>query len=143
MTIYKSNVSFNVHSHIHLSQQVSRYGPLHKNSCFAFEGVFKVFKAYIHGFNSVPSQINEYLTTNRFVQAKLREFKHTLVDQRMINFIESLKEVYPESKSCDYARLDMVTSNALIDAFVSIGYSRNEPIAYYQKIHDTNSNKGI
>ena len=49
-TLYGSkNVSFNIHSNVHLPDQVARFGPLNKHSSFAFEGFFKVCKDLFKG----------------------------------------------------------------------------------------------
>jgi len=49
-TLYGSkNVSFNIHSNVHLPDQVARFCPLKKHSSFAFEGFFKVFKDLFKG----------------------------------------------------------------------------------------------
>jgi hypothetical protein len=34
------NMSYNLHSHLHLSEQCFNFGPLNKLSCFAFEGFY-------------------------------------------------------------------------------------------------------
>jgi hypothetical protein len=37
-------MTFTAHAHIHLPAQVSRFGPLHKISCFVFESMIKHLK---------------------------------------------------------------------------------------------------
>lgn len=49
-TLYGVNVmTSNIHKHMHLTNIVRRYGPLHKLSCFPFEGVFKISRSMFHG----------------------------------------------------------------------------------------------
>ena len=40
----EDNLNYNLHAHLHLATQVSLFGPLHKLSCFAFEGMLKMCK---------------------------------------------------------------------------------------------------
>ena len=58
------NVSFNVHSHLHLPDQVERFGPLNKISCFAFEGFFKVCSGLFQGTRNICHQIAYNLNIN-------------------------------------------------------------------------------
>ena len=78
-TLYGShNVSFNVHSHLHLPDQVERFGPLNKLSCFPFEGVCKICSTMFHGTRNIFYQI----AFNLNVHAAL--FFNTLVQFKLI-----------------------------------------------------------
>ena len=52
-----TNLSFNLHSHLHLPDQMKMYGPLNKLSCFPFEGVFKICHNLIFGTVNIAEQI--------------------------------------------------------------------------------------
>ena len=52
-----TNSSFNLHSHLHLPDQVAIYGPLNKISCFPFEGVFKICHNLFFGTVNIAEQI--------------------------------------------------------------------------------------
>lgn len=47
----------NVHGHLHLPQQVWRFGPLNKLSCFPFENQFKMTRNCFHGTRNFEGQI--------------------------------------------------------------------------------------
>ena len=67
-TLYGSNnVSFNVHSHLHLPDQCERFGPLNKLSCFPFEVVFKICSSIFHGKRNIYYQIAFNLNVNSFI----------------------------------------------------------------------------
>ena len=67
-TLYGSqNVSFNVHCHLHLPDQVKRFGPLNKLSCFPFEGVFKICSTLFHGTRNIFYQIAFNLNVHSFI----------------------------------------------------------------------------
>jgi hypothetical protein len=45
----ESYMSFNLHAHLHLPDQVRNYGPLNKTSCFPFENMFFISQDNFHG----------------------------------------------------------------------------------------------
>ena len=52
-----SEMTFTAHAHLHLPQQVFRFGPLHKLSCFAFEGIIKHLKSVVTGPKHIGEQV--------------------------------------------------------------------------------------
>jgi hypothetical protein len=42
-------MSYNLHAHLHLPNQVLNFGPLNKYSCFTFENMFKISADKFHG----------------------------------------------------------------------------------------------
>jgi hypothetical protein len=57
MTLYgNSEMTFTVHAHLHLPNQVERFGPLNKISAFPFEGMIKHIKQYVSGTRGHANQ---------------------------------------------------------------------------------------
>ncbi len=61
----KEFMSINIHSHLHLPEQVSKYGPLNKCSCFPFENMFKMSRDLFHGTVNYESLIANNLQTKK------------------------------------------------------------------------------
>ena len=55
------NMTYNLHAHLHLVFQASKFGPINKTSSFAFEGMFKNFRDMYHGTCGFASQIAKKL----------------------------------------------------------------------------------
>ena len=49
--------TFNLHAHLHLCDQVERFGPLHKHDCFPFEGWFKNAETLHNGTSNLSGQV--------------------------------------------------------------------------------------
>lgn len=84
----EEHMSFNLHAHLHLPDQVALFGPLNKISCFSFEGVFKICKSLFNGTRGITQQIarnfniSSYLYFNgaSFTQNVVyRDLKHLLI----------------------------------------------------------------
>ena len=58
----RQHSTYNLHSHLHLPQQVLRFGPLHMVSGFPFEGFFKICHGLYHGTRAIAEQITRNLT---------------------------------------------------------------------------------
>jgi len=54
----EKELTFKLHCQLHLIKQVRNFGPLHRYSCFPFEGYFSIMKKYIHGTRGFVNQIN-------------------------------------------------------------------------------------
>ena len=84
--------TFNLHAHLHLCDQVERFGPLHKHDCFPFEGWFKNASTLHNGTFNLSKQVANNLNIkvkshyeNRYIvieKKELREFvqKHSHYD---------------------------------------------------------------
>ena len=108
------NMSYNLHIHLHLVDQVENIGPLDKSSsCMSGESCFKKCKDEFHGSTSIASQIafninlksqiKEYLTIEeiqkvenlnlRAFYTKLRTSKHSKIESAFkpsLRFSESV-----------------------------------------------------
>ncbi len=51
------NLKYNLHGHLHLPDQVSDMGPLHKTSAFAGEGAFQIYEKNFNGTVNIANQI--------------------------------------------------------------------------------------
>jgi len=51
------NMTFNLHSHLHLVKQVERHGPLTKISGFGFENMFRISRTMFKGESKILSLI--------------------------------------------------------------------------------------
>ena len=65
------NLSFNLHTLLHLPIQVKLIAPLNKLSGFAFEGVFQVCGYEFHGTTNIPEQIANRLQIKNFLAKSL------------------------------------------------------------------------
>lgn len=81
------NMLFNLHGHIHLAVQALNWGPLHKLTCFPFEGMFKIGKSCVHGTRGFANQMHEYFTMQRLLSIEMEHVKETIVDHRIANFL--------------------------------------------------------
>jgi hypothetical protein len=73
---HEKHLSFNLHAHVHLPNQVELFGPLNKISCFSFEGVFKICKNLFNGTRGISNQIANNLNISSYIyfnSAKLTE----------------------------------------------------------------------
>ncbi len=59
----EKELTFKLHCQLHLIKQVRNFGPLHRYSCFPFEGYFSIMKKYISGTRGFVNQINNNHTT--------------------------------------------------------------------------------
>ena len=50
-----------LHGHLHLIEQVKRFGPLTKCSCFAFENMFRMAREMFHDTKTFEGQIGKNL----------------------------------------------------------------------------------
>ena len=78
---------FNLHGHTHLAVQATRYGPLHKSTCFAFEGMFKISKESIHGTRNYINQVHEYLSIDRLIDFELEDLFKNSSDNRFVTYL--------------------------------------------------------
>lgn len=81
-----SEMTFTAHAHLHLPDQVARFGPLHKISCFVFEGMIKHIKQFITGTRFVGQQILRRISSEKNIKAIAQE-------------IDSSNPIYPVIKS--------------------------------------------
>jgi hypothetical protein len=56
-------LSYTLHAHSHLGEQVKKHGPLHSHTLFIFEGALHQFKNYINGTKSFLEQLTTHAVT--------------------------------------------------------------------------------
>ncbi|CAF0885152.1 unnamed protein product [Brachionus calyciflorus] len=64
------NMTYNIHSHIHLAEQVKNFGPLSKISCFPFENAFKMTRDLFFGTRNFEEQIASNLDRRKIIRNK-------------------------------------------------------------------------
>ena len=84
----KQNMQYNLHAHIHLAEQAAKWGPLHKISCFPFEGIFKIAKSSVYGFRGYANQLQEFFQLQRLILTEIKELKIKMIDERFCSLIE-------------------------------------------------------
>ena len=94
----KKSMTFNLHSHLHLPNQVEKKGPLHLINCFPFEGHFKVTKNYASGTRNVAGQIAQELEFNQAVYFRDDMINFNICRKEVRNFIQKFSQMgkYPK-----------------------------------------------
>ena len=96
-TLYgESNMRFNVHALTHLALQATRWGPLHKATCFSFEGLFKIGKECINGTRGFASQLYEFFTLERLCESEIKTVIQTSIDIKIVAFLKDFKQNYDD-----------------------------------------------
>ena len=90
---HESDMKFNIHSHLHLPQQVWRHGPLHKTSCFPFENMFRISQNLFHGTRSFDAQIAKNIMMKKQTKFRLDELAKKTTNPNIKHFIASLMPV--------------------------------------------------
>ena len=82
----EKNLTFNLHAHFHLCDQVERFGPLHKHDCFPFEGWFKMCDTLHNG----TSNLSEQVANNLNIKVKAHfESKDIIINKKELReFVE-------------------------------------------------------
>jgi hypothetical protein len=80
-------MTYKLHAHNHFINQVKRFGPLHKISCFPFEGMFKICADLYHGTRSHLSQINRSLEMTQSISSETQELLEITIDDRLRAFL--------------------------------------------------------
>jgi hypothetical protein len=83
-------MSFNLHAHLHLVDQVARFGPLNKHSCFGFEGKIFHLKTMIDGTRYFPDQIHNQIELHIWVDNNEHIILDNMQDHRMKSYLNSL-----------------------------------------------------
>jgi len=94
----QENMTFNLHAHTHLAAQASMYGPLHKLTCFAFEGLFSVLKTRIHGTRGYANQIYEYIALEKIVDSEKQIIINGSIDCNLIPLFENYDKLNEQKK---------------------------------------------
>lgn len=93
----KDKMSFNLHGHTHLVDQVRKHGPLNLISCFPFENVFRITRDMYHGTVNYEGQIgrnlikritSKYLIKDVLENTKnhdIKQFIKTHFDKSIVN----------------------------------------------------------
>jgi len=113
-----TNLSYNLHCHLHLPDQVKIYGPLNKLSCFAFEGIFKICQYLFFGTNNIAQQIAANLTLKTFINRDCKT--NDISNNNLKNFLKDLDKLQNLSENkilfCKYTtldNLDMIEKNLI------------------------------
>jgi hypothetical protein len=112
------NLKYNLHAHLHLPDQVSDLGPLHKRSAFAGEGAFHVYLKHFHGAKNVCLQIaerinlkmaNENFLTNKEISSikkfELRQFAEKLVSNNTL--VNQMHDSFRKTHSIVFSQLPL------------------------------------
>ena len=86
-----TNMTFNLHSHIHLPHQVMRFGPLHLLSAFAFEGMLKFCGSLLHGTRGFANKLGEHLAVETFLNFEADGLLEQMEDPRLKSYCSYLR----------------------------------------------------
>jgi hypothetical protein len=138
----KKNMTYNLHCHLHFAEQVKKFGPLHHNSCFAFEGFFKVIKSWIGGFTGIPNQIKQYIKVKNLIDSELKQdLEHRFMDPRMKEFLTFEFDTRIDSKIIQSSSLDELEMNmhSLYNEIKKlIGLENDTRVNFYEKLVRSN-----
>lgn len=95
-----SNLRFKLHLQLHLLKQVKDFGPLHRYSCFPFEGYFSIMKKFLHGTRGFVNQLHQSSAINLSISKipDILSAKSETGDEQELNFILNAKEFYSRIK---------------------------------------------
>lgn len=98
----RENMTFNLHGHIHLPFQASKFGPINKISSFPFEGMFKNFRRFFHGTKNYASQIYRNLALENLLYFNQYENVEKLRSGPLKAFTKSLFKRDYENKTNEF-----------------------------------------
>ena len=81
-------MTFNTHSHLHLVEQVERFGPLPKCSCFPFENMFRITRDLFHGTRNFEGQIGRNLVKKQAIKVELDKLSKKTINLDIKQFIQ-------------------------------------------------------
>lgn len=84
------NMTYNLHAHLHLVFQASKFGPINKTSAFAFEGMFKNFREMYQGTCGFAGQIVKKLQIENEYFFRQYEKVDKIKNKRILNFVNSM-----------------------------------------------------
>jgi hypothetical protein len=91
----QEHLSFNLHAHQHLPDQVLRFGPINKISCFSFEGVFKICNSLFNGTRNISKQIAENLNISSYMYFSAEQIAENAVNPGIKNLF---KKIFKKNK---------------------------------------------
>lgn len=90
-TLYgDEHLSFNLHGHLHLPDQVELFGPLNKISCFSFEGVFKICKRLFNGTRGITSQIANNLNISSYLYFDAEQITEQISNNKLKQLLKNI-----------------------------------------------------
>lgn len=123
----EKNLLFNVHLHLHFASQAHRFGPLNKLNCFSFEGMIRICKESVHGTRGFLSQVNKFLSVNRFLESDCAETFDALTSTRLSSFLYAVKtRSGPKYKHTSKCLIKNLESIHLIECLLESGLSKND-----------------
>lgn len=95
----EEHLSFNLHAHQHLPDQVMLFGPLNKLSCFSFEGVFKMCKGLFNGTRNISNQIATNLNISSYMYFNANDLGKDISNAKLRNFLNSNSKIKSKDKN--------------------------------------------
>jgi hypothetical protein len=87
------NIPYDLHGHLHLVNQVKRFGPLNKHSSFAFEGLFKYFRELFHGTRGHVNQICDHYMLDKYIFFQFSSVAKNTRNYELNAFVQQLESV--------------------------------------------------
>jgi len=134
----EGEMTFNLHSHIHLPLQVARFGPITKLSCFAFEGLIGMCKINVHGTGGFGSQVNKFIQINRYLSDNENEL-NSLNQTPLSCFMNKIKpQESQQKKKLSYLKDDAFLNQMLDKANIRLDEEINlKEVLHIKKIGNT------
>ncbi|CAF0888461.1 unnamed protein product [Brachionus calyciflorus] len=96
-TLYgRSQMTSNLHGHLHLPRQVKDFGPLNKSSCFPFENVFKTTRDLFHGTKNFEGQIALNFERRKSIKRNIKLLNNGTTNLDIKNYVRSYFVNYNE-----------------------------------------------
>ncbi|CAF0800918.1 unnamed protein product [Brachionus calyciflorus] len=104
-------VTFNLHGHIHLVDQVKKFGPINKISTFPFEGMFKHSKEYLSGTRGLVNQIAQGLQLEKYLSYECFDVIDTINSPILRDFVlNSIQNKNKDIESFNFMAKDGLNS---------------------------------
>ena len=81
-----SDMTYNLHMHLHLPRQVFLFGSLIKCSCFPFENMFRVTRDLFHGVVNFEGQIARHLEARKLIRIDLKQIYMDTINEDIKRF---------------------------------------------------------
>ena len=120
-------MSFNLHGHLHLFEQIRRFGPLPKCSGFAFENMFRITREMFKGTRNYEGQIGRNLIRKQSI--KIDNIKNSSTDWAIKEFLaQNFSNIKDKDNSLLYPKQLMIKNLEPHESALLISLPQDTPI---------------
>ena len=125
----RENETYNLHAHLHLASQVAFFGPLHKLSCFPFEGAIRICKMQVHGSRGYGSQVNDFVSLDRYLLDDNESYENVLLQ----NLFNGSKQESNKNKVAFLKQISNLTNKTLQKCLLQQGFKEKDSLEILKK----------